>query len=145
MRNLRKIRRMNNECAECGNPSSFYSCSICKAKRKNAQSKREELRLREGLCILCGQREVSTDKGLCVTCSRIHPNLPIRKLRSWKVTNHRLYNAMMNKPCSTKELALHVGVNERSVCSWLFENATPKEFNASKVALFFNMRIDELF
>jgi transcriptional regulator with XRE-family HTH domain len=104
--------------------------------------------MNNNLCLNCG-RAPQFEESLCEKCfikkKEKYPNRPIRKLKKWKITNHILYNLMMEKSCSTSDLAKHVGVSERSVLKWIFENAIPNENNAKVAADFFGMKPGQLF
>ncbi|MFB8378118.1 helix-turn-helix transcriptional regulator [Paenibacillus taichungensis] len=52
---------------------------------------------------------------------------------------------MMEKPCSTLDLADASGVSQRSVGRWIFNNSTPKYDTACKAAKHLNRDVDELF
>ncbi|TVX85590.1 helix-turn-helix domain-containing protein [Paenibacillus agilis] len=147
MKELRFTRRKERKCAECGSDSIPYLCKGCKGRRDAAKEKRTKDRLQRKLCISCGKNKImkGNDKSTCKTCSSIYPNLPIRKLRTWSIENDNLYELMMKKPCTTKELSQIVGVSARNVDRWLFEGASPKKENALKVAEFFGKTIEEVF
>lgn len=147
MRKLRQQRRRDKQCAQCGKSSNTYLCEKCKERREIKAQQRHETRRSMGLCERCGKQPFILDdeRCLCRRCKSVYPNLPIRKLRRWEVKNHRLYHLMMDRDCSTKDLAKFVGISERSVCRWLFQNSIPKEDNARRAAQFFNMETSELF
>jgi DNA-binding XRE family transcriptional regulator len=147
MKQLRQGRRREGKCAQCPTYSRTYLCQTCRDRRLAAREKREQIRLGENRCIRCGKNDISKmdDRHICEQCIQIYPNLPIRKLRTWTVKNHRLYQNMMKKPCTTKELALIVGVNERTVCRWVFHDSVPKRDNANKAARYFGREVKELF
>nr|WP_139293536.1 helix-turn-helix transcriptional regulator [Mycobacterium tuberculosis] len=147
MKKLRQYRRKNSECAQCAKPSDTYLCKECNERRGELELKRESTRLNKRLCIRCGKHPSMQDneRHLCYACNNIYPNLPIRKLRKWEVKNHELYHAMMEKGCSTNKLAKYIGISERTVERWVFENVMPKEDNAREAARFFNMDVSELF
>lgn len=108
---------------------------------------RESQRLSQNLCIRCGKAPIfEHKKSICKVCNSRYPNLPIRKLRSWKIENRILHQVMMEKSCTTLELAGVAGVSQRSVDRWLFnKNANPKYDNACKVAKYLEWDVEELF
>ncbi len=148
MRRLRKQRREQGLCAQCGSTSSNYLCVRCKDKRDESKNKRISSRSALNQCLSCGRGE-PYQEGICKPCMEkrqlLYPNLPIRKLRTWEVTNKRLYDLMMAKSCRTTELAQAVGVSERTVLRWLFQDATPHKDTAALVASYFELSLVELF
>lgn len=143
---LRKNRRKQGLCAQCGNLSTTYLCDKCTERRNALKEVRETQRLSQNLCIRCGKAPIFEDKKcICKRCNNIYPNLPIRKLRSWEVKNRKLYQVMMEKPCTTLELADAADVSQRSVNRWIFNNSTPKFDTACKAAKYLNRDVGELF
>ncbi|MEN1990287.1 helix-turn-helix domain-containing protein [Paenibacillus hubeiensis] len=147
MKQLRQDRRKKGLCAQCGKTKSVtYVCASCSHIRKTQKKRRTEKRLAQGICVQCAKASiVNTDKGLCDDCNNIYPHLPIRKRRSWEVKNHALFQVMMEKSCSTKELAEVVGVSQNQVSRWIFKNAIPKTNNAHKAARYLNEEAEHIF
>jgi DNA-binding XRE family transcriptional regulator len=91
-------------------------------------------------------------KGLCPHCSKVLLNgkcpdrITIRTLVSWVPTNQNLYDAMIASKCSTKDLAVAVGVSQRTITRWLFEGAKPRYPERAELAAnYLNTSVDELF
>lgn len=100
---------------------------------RKLRSKRKE----SGLCSRCKKASKTV---LCQECKKQlegykKPRIKkaFRTLTKWSVTNHSLYNYMMENQISAKKLAEMAGVTERTVLRWVFEKATPKEPVKSRV------------
>ncbi|MBD7970337.1 helix-turn-helix transcriptional regulator [Paenibacillus gallinarum] len=148
MKRLRQQRRKDSRCGECGEQSSnTYLCNECNERRADQKLQRKLYRLSKNLCVRCGNHPSIKDneRNLCYGCNSVYPNLPIRRLRKWKVKNYELYHAMMEKSCSTKQLADYIGISDRTVCRWVFDNVVPKDDNAWKAARYFNVNVTDLF
>ncbi|MCX7771630.1 MAG: hypothetical protein N2376_00770 [Clostridia bacterium] len=86
-----------------------------------------------GKCGRCGKPHKTGDM-LCEACRIYLSGLPrkkkdtaIRELKRWNVTNHALYNWMMQNKITVGMLAEMVHVSGRAVERWIFERAVPRE------------------
>jgi predicted amidophosphoribosyltransferase len=102
---------------------------------RKLRAKRQE----SGLCSRCGRPNNGTSS-FCSSCIKQlkgykKPKVQhaFRKITKWTVTNHSLYNYMVENSISAKQLAQMAGVSERTVLRWVFEKAVPKEPVKSKV------------
>ena len=57
----------------------------------------------------------------------------VRKLKTWEVRNHSLYNALKERGIKIKVFANQIGVTDRTVHRWIYEDAVPCEEN--KIAI----------
>lgn len=102
---------------------------------RRLRAKRRE----SGLCARCGQ-PYSGGLSLCTPCinqlksyKKAKSPRAFRKITKWAVSNHSLFNYMVENSISAKQLAQMAGVSERTVLRWVFEKAVPKEPVKSRV------------
>lgn len=113
MRELRKKRKMRNQCTRCGKAV-------------------------EGENVQCNEcREY------CKMYALLHPRekVIIRNLKTWEIKNKKLYNILIEKKMTIPQLAQLVGVSSRSVDRWVFEGSIPKLNNRERVNTCLNMEI----
>ncbi|OPA81073.1 hypothetical protein BVG16_01660 [Paenibacillus selenitireducens] len=133
MRRLRQWRREQGLCAQCGNhQSEKYLCVRCEERRMMNRWTIEQQREERGECTKCGKPLNGN-----VSCPDCYSKYPLRKLKTWRVMNKRLYESLDQAKISIPELADALGFQARTVERWIFEGSTPNRANAQKVAQFF--------
>lgn len=94
-----------------------------------------------GLCIRCGS-ELTDKHSTCLDCRVKYyrknrdtqlKNHCVRSLRTWKITNRILFDRLESLGMTIREFACEIGVSNRTVERWLFEETIPSFNNMNKI------------
>ncbi|MDH6674333.1 DNA-binding XRE family transcriptional regulator [Paenibacillus sp. LBL] len=63
----------------------------------------------------------------------------------WKIKNRRFANVMKDRGIKISDLSIAIGVSDRTVHRWLYENGTPNIKHAIKAAEFLGCELGDVF
>lgn len=125
---------------------NIRNCPYIRLRCEMLKKLRQE-RYEKGLCTGCGQPH-DTHKSMCPKCLAIinvkarlrtaEKHRPIRKLRKWTVTNQELYDCLIEKKMSIKQLSNIIGVSTQTINVWLFKGYKPCFENQLKLEEIFS-------
>lgn len=150
MLNLRKSRRKEGYCAQCGKiKSDSYLCNRCAEIKDRNKELREKYQVINGHCPRCQKTMPNNKIKACVFCKVSLRNskdfspfgrLPIK----YQVTNQVLFKLMEDNLVKVTEVSECLNVNHRTLLRWLCEAGLPSYKNAIKVAELFGVSVESI-